>query len=388
MSWRASTVAAARPSNLESVVWSPCNRFIAITWRGTKLVDLLDSTTLQRLQTLESPQDISTELKALVFSPDSRILTCSSCDLSGRPDRELFVVSWDIQTGGVANIIRWPAPNVTLTPSITYSANGKIVGVFYHDPDDSSYSDIFICDVISGILIQSHSLNGTILPSDHTWTPGESLWFATVYAKAIAVWEIGFTSDATPTEVETLPSPDNFTHKVVEFLPTACRLALVPQDGGQVQVWDARNSRYLLECTDTLFYGPTSFSSDGRFFACTTSGFETYLWRESPVGYILHGILASNAPYPTPLLSQNGESIVTHSGSVIQLWRTKSSITLPSSILTQTPRSTEEFILEFSPGGTLAVVAKRKDNMVTVLDLKSGVPRLTINASIEVYGLG
>ena len=34
------------------------------------------------------------------------------------------------------------------------------------------------------------------------------------------------------------------------------------------------------------------------------------------------------------------------------------------------------------------MVAKRKDNMVTVLDLKSGVPRLTINASIEVCGLG
>ena len=387
MSWRASTVAAARPSNLESVVWSPCNRFIAITWRGTKLVDLLDSTTLQRLQTLESPQDISTEFKALVFSPDSRILTCSGCDLSGRPDRELFVVSWDIQTGGVANIIRWPAPNVTLTPSITYSANGKIVGVFYCDPDDSSYSDIFICDVISGILIQSHSLNGTILLSYHTWTPGESLCFATVYAKAITVWEIVFTSGATPTEVETLPTPDGFDDfdnecTIVQLLPALCRLALIRWDLCQVLVWDARNSRYLLECMDAEFSPETSFSSDGRFFACSTTGSDIHLWKESPAGYIPHGIFTSSATTPVPLFAPNGESIVAFSGCAIQLWHT-----LPSS-LTRTYQRTEDFILEFSLDGMLAVVAMRKDNTVTVLSLKSGTTRLTIDACMEVYGLG
>ena len=390
MSWNASTVATTRPSVVDEVAWSPCNRFIAITWRGARTVDILDPATLERLQTLESPQGIPMTFKSFDFSPDSRILTCSSCDDPDPPDGELCVVSWDLQTGGIVSVIkcRRPVRKHPGTPSITYSVNGEMVGVSTSFPHFSKDSDVFICDIASGILIRSHLFNDTALLLNLIWTHGESFRFATAGSTTITIWEVGFTSGATPTEVETLPSPDNFAHKVVEFLPTVCRLALVPQDGGQVQVWDARNSRYLLECTDTLFYGPTSFSSDGRFFACTTSGFETYLWKESPVGYILHGILASNAPYPTPLLSQNGESIVTHSGSVIQLWRTKSSTTLPSSILTQTPRSTEEFILEFSPGGTLAVVAKRKDNMVTVLDLKSGVPRLTINASIEVYGLG
>ena len=36
----------------------------------------------------------------------------------------------------------------------------------------------------------------------------------------------------------------------------------------------------------------------------------------------------------------------------------------------------------------LVVIAKREDNVVTVLSLKSGVPRLTINASMAVYSLG
>ena len=58
ISWEASTAATARPSRIWRTVWSPCDRFIAITWIGTKTVDVLDSTTLQRLQTVEFPQDI------------------------------------------------------------------------------------------------------------------------------------------------------------------------------------------------------------------------------------------------------------------------------------------------------------------------------------------
>ena len=42
MSWNASTVATTRPSVVDEVAWSPCNRFIAITWRGARTVDILD----------------------------------------------------------------------------------------------------------------------------------------------------------------------------------------------------------------------------------------------------------------------------------------------------------------------------------------------------------
>ena len=45
------------------------------------------------------------------------------------------------------------------------------------------------------------------------------------------------------------------------------------------------------------------------------------------------------------------------------------------------------FILDFSSDRTLAAVARRKDHTVVVLDLKSGVPRLTIEANMEVHGL-
>ena len=134
-----------------------------------------------------------------------------------------------------------------------------------------------------------------------------------------------------------------------------------------------------------MFRSIMTFSYNGRFFACSTTGSSTYLWKESPDGYILHRILASGG---RPLLAGNGESFVTRSGCAIQLWRARSFTTTPSSILDEGPRYLRDFILEFSPDERLAVVAKKRDNMVTVLNLKSGVPQSTIDASMDIYGLG
>ena len=328
--------------------------------------------------------------KALIFSPDSRVLTYSSGECTDPPNRELFVISWDPQTGGVASIIRWQSPALsdTGTPSVTYSANGKIVGVYYCS-DSSNDSDVFTFDVASGALIQSYSINDTAPLSNLFWTHGESLRFATVDTVTITIWEVGFASGAARTEVETLPTPDGFDHehKNVQLLPAPFRLALIRQ-GGRVQVWNARNSRYLLDCADANFSSRMSFSSDGRFFACSAAESDIYLWKESPAGYILHGILTSSTKYSIPLLARNGESIIAFRGCAVRLWRTKDCPTPSSSILTRAPQRTEDFILEFPPDGTSAVVARNRGNTVTVLDLRPGVPQLAIDTSITVYGLG
>ena len=391
MSWDASIAAMACPSILTGIAWSPCDRFIAITRYDGRTVDVLDSATLQQLQTLESPQGMPTYFRALVFSPDSRILTCSNSELMDSPDRELFVVSWDLQTGGVSSAIRWwgPTPKAPRTLSITYSADGKMVGVAYSYINYSKGTDIFICDVASGMLVHSHLLNNTFPLSNRIWTHGESLRFATADPTAITIWGVGFTSGATPAEVEILPPPNGFDGEslgAAQLHPTPCRLAFISQ--GRILVWDARDSRYLLECADAEFHPRMSFSSDGRFFACSTTGSDIYLWTECPTNYVLHGILTFSIVGPIPLLARNGESIVAFGGSTIQLWRTKSFTTPPSSIVTRTHQRTEDFLLEFSPDGIFAVFAMRKENAVTVLNLRSGIPRLTIDARMEVYGLG
>ena len=240
-------------------------------------------------------------------------------------------------------VIRWQGSardsRGLLSPSITYSTDGKIVGVCCsgnQDPNYSEGSNIFICNVTSGTLIHSHSLNDTALLSNHIWTHEESLRFATADATTITIWEVGFISGAAPKEIETLPTPDGFDNERPRFTqlhPTPYQLAFVSRD--KILVWDAQNSRFLLERADAKFGPSMSFSSDGRFFACSTAGSNVYLWKESPDGYILHGILASNAGYgPTPLLAPNGKSIVTFGGRTIKSWRTRSITVPPSTIST------------------------------------------------------
>ena len=362
---------------------------------------ILDSATLQRLQILEPPPDISLFPCRLIFSPDSRILTLCNTDY-----KEPFVVSWDLQTGGVVGVIKWQRPewNITVdahdakTVTITYSADGKMVGVFYcylsvHDNHHIT-TNLSICDVASGVYMHSHSFDGgeNLLPNN-IWTQGESLQFVTAGAESITIWEVGFTSGATPTEVETLPFLDGFPNDGrgvgIQFLPSPCRLAFFTEECG-VQVWDVRNSKCLLDSTDAEFYGGMSFSSDGRFFASSGMESETYLWKESPPnGYILHEILVSSSEieFPHPSLSPTGELIVTPSQRAIQLWRTKRSTTSASSTLTKAPQITNDFILDVSPDETLAVVAMKEGDTVTFLNLNSGGVQLTINLGMEVYGL-
>jgi len=468
-SWDPNTAIITCPSSIEVAVWSQCSNFIAIVQYHPLMVDILDSATHQRLQTLESPQGTSTFCRAFVFSPDSRMLTCSS----GGEDydrQELSVISWDLQTGGIVSVIKRQGFGMGMecNPSIVYSTNGILVAVCYWYTDTTVIS---IHDVVSGVHIHSHSLDSPVwngkpfpwggstpddgsvldgrsvsdnsLASDSSlvsnnltpnfngsvsnngpvhqvsstgkilkniWIHGDSLRFATLGPTTITIWEVGFASGTTPTEVETLFVPDDarfampcYLKRVdqtehVQFLPTSSRLAMFCWHN--VLVWDARNSKSLLYQMDTRRVPGISFSSDGRFFTCKTTGDEFYLWKESPTGYVLHGTFVHRTESrnlvldgesfmcvterQSLLLSPNGESIVTFGGHTVRLWDTNSFTAPPS---TQTLRHTGDFILDFSPDRTLAVVARREDSVVTVLDLKSGDLRLAIDMGMGIYGL-
>ena len=276
-----------------------------------------------------------------------------------------------------------------MDPSITYSANGEMVGVIYRWVNEGTgATNISIFDVATGVCKYSCSVNGGIRISNSIWTHGESLRFATTDAKTITIWNVGFASGAAPTAVESLPTPD-YSDKDVRYgvglLIAPGRVAFAFQCG--VLVWDTRNLKCLLYSstrdTHKWFHGPSiSFSSDGRFLACQTGGAEIYIWKEFPTGYYLHKILASNAQYPNPLLSQDGELMVVLGDRTLRLWRTKYFIATPS----RDPQRALNFILDFSPDGLFAVFEVEEDRIV-VLNLKSGVQQLTIDAGMEIYGL-
>ena len=397
MSWDTSTTATTRPHPINVAVWSPCNRFIAIAWRGAMTVDLLDPVTLQKFKSLEFQ---FSSIGTLLFSPDGHMLTASG----HLGFEEVFVVSWDLQTGGVVSTTKHPLsvggyslsthpkpsrPFSYLEPCGTYSADGKFVGIYcWWGYNDTTTSEILIFDVTTGMHMHSHLISsGFEQARGNIWTQGESFQFLAGNLSMFAIFGGKFTSDATPTEVWKPSVPIHKLKKVwaVQLVPIPLRLVLISTDG--ILVWDPQSSKPLLYCTDTSFLPRISFSSNGCFFACSTSRLsEIYLWRESSTGYVLHEILVSTAS-PNPLLSPNGESLVMFGGHTIWLWHTKGFTTTPSRVPTQAPQNAGDFILDFAPDGVLAVVARREDSMVTVFNPNSSIPQLTINTGMGVYGV-
>ena len=400
VSWDTHAAARVYHSMIDEVTWSPCDRFIAVNCHDTMMVYILDSVTFQCLQTLKIPEYPNNEHITLIFSPDSHILTCSiSCTYGFGSIQGLFIISWDLQTGGMASQVFPPTlrqSHIYGKPSIVFSTNGRTAGIVFHQHSSSGYSKetiaISIFDVASGVCVYSHLLEDYTLTSNNAWAQGDSLQFATSDGGVVTIWQVGFASSAPPTKLKILPAlgiPSNMYSNdlAVQFSPISGRLALAFQGG--VLVWDVYNSKYLLHCTDTKFGLGLFFSSDGHSLACSTAESDIYLWKNSPTGFILHRTLTPSTAYPKPLLSQNCKSIVTYGGRTIQLWHgTEGYPTTPPSTLTQAPQHIGGFILDFSPDSMLAAFAIQKDNVATVFNLNSGVLQSTIDAGMEIYGLG
>ena len=330
----------------------------------------MDAVTLERLNTFQSPQDH--ECNLLSFSPDSRLLIQFSI---GK------LINWDFRTGDPVSVISTVDKSVHKGFSSTYSMDGKVIAVACTGLDDTAIT-IATHSLLSNTHAYSH-----IDPKGHLvhpiWTGGKCIRFATVEPGFVRIWEVGFSSVNSLKEVESWPLPDEIhSSKDLLFLPTLSQLAFtLPK---KVSIWDAQGSRSLLDLTGKDDFGRMSFSSDGRFFACTT-GRELRVWKVSHVGYTLHQILVFSATGESTSLhfSPDGESIVVGHGSSLSVWPTADPITTPYAIPDQSA-DRNNFLPAFSPDGSLAAVPRLEENKVTILDLESGSPRFVIDAEMKI----
>jgi len=383
-SWDPSISTTRFPNSVDAATWSPCSGSIAISWGiSPPTVEILDAATLMRLTVLESPMGDLDETNRLVFSPDGRLLTWSvTCGAGGK------LISWDLQTGVVVSAIS--AERGHYSDSIAYSTCGTIFGVLFDGSDDSNDATINTYNVLSGTHICSHLIEGLV--KGEIRAHGECLRFTTMTPGSITTWEAGFASTHAPTKVEILPIPDSCRDlQSLLVHPTLPRIALIC--GERVRVWDTQHSKFLLDSAHCIYNYTMSFSLDGRFFAYggMTPGWDPasiYLWKESHTGYVLQRHI-SDSLTTGPLISPNGRTVIALGVTTIQLWHTMESATSRSAVSAQTSRSNgRDFVLGFSPDEALAAVVREGDKTITVVDLKSGVPRLTIDAGMEVYGLG
>ncbi|KAF9644716.1 hypothetical protein BDM02DRAFT_876650 [Thelephora ganbajun] len=352
-----------------TAAWSPCGRFIATSDGGSR-IEILDAVTLKRFTILEFPGG---RTEKLVFSPNTRLLM----SFSTSPEK---LISWDLQTGVMVSAIspeQWD--DDTECDSVTYSACGTIFGVLIHRLDTFT---IRTYSVHSGTHTHSHPVEGNVVGGIRTHDG--CLRFATIKSGSITTWEVGFASRNPPTEIESLPLPDNFPHDSYQplgsFHPTLSRLAFTHSE--RIFVWDARHSKFLLNERAEYPYG-TSFSPDGRFLAyvCQPEPVQIYLWKESPTGYILHWEVDCGIARHDLLMSPNGESILIFGETPTQLSRTMDSVTSFSHKQAQ-----GMFNVEFSPDEMLAAIVRFGYNTITVLDLKPGDPLSIIDTGMEIYG--
>ena len=385
-SWEPVIATANFDKILDNAVWSPCNRFIAVT--RSDLVEVLDAVTLSRISIFD--RSLSCRDQLFGFSPDSRCLTL--CTGYG-------FISWDLQTGGPLGIPSRLDHPYMAPFSFKHSKDGKVVTVAYRFWDfrnsDRKYDTfIYAYDLLSAERVGSrHVPEGRMIYP--IWTHDEYLQFATIDPKSITIWQSPFTLEHPPVEVATLPVPDGITDAdQFLFLPSRSRLAFILKD--TIQVWDVRASKLLLKSDLTWDWRVSlnsgeddfpwgSFSSDGRFFAYITTVEEVCVWKESSTHYLLHQRLSffASSPFLRPRLSPNGESIFALLALKIHRWHTRDQVLSPSSVSTADSYR-HHFILEFSLDENFAAFARRKQSMVTIIDLQSGEPKWNADMGVEI----
>ena len=370
-------IAAAYSGFVHSgVVWSPCNRFIAVA--KYDVVEIRDATTLNLLSNFDSPPNAS----ALSFSPDGRFFT------------QFYhgtMVTWDLQTGvsvmtASSKELFMKGPGQGSSP--IYSVDGKMLaGECYKlnsndtfiTTHDFSMTRTHIYCVSEGHLVSP------------LWTHGEFLRFVTIKPGYITIWQVDFTFTHPPEMVKSLPTPDELideeAHAKYLFLPTTSRLLITLED--TLLVWDAQHSKYLLKLPNS---SPSRmlFSSDGHFFVYLLQDehdIGIHIWKESPGSYVLHRklTLENHGGYPKLVLSPNGESIILINNSIIHLLHTTDPFL--SSDLTLAGGQ-PGFILNLSPDEALAAFTRYGENVVTVLDLHSSNPQLEIDVGMDIICLG
>ena len=378
-SWEQAIATATFDGWLSDVVWSPCNRFIAVTGYG--FVEVLDAVTLSRLSVFEIPLYETRSLQ-LGFSPAGHCLTLCVDEA---------LISWDLQTGGPLGTISPRLDSSYDKPfSFNHSKDGKLIAVAFKPQDryggDIGYSSfIHTYDHHSGRHVGSHRFpEGRII--DSIWTHDEHLQFATIDPKSIKIWQSLFTLEHPPVEVASFPVPDGITDAYqFLFLPSLSRLAFVLED--TIQVWDLKAPKLLLK--SELYPRNISFSSDGCFFAYTTRRRGVHIWKESPAGYLPYQQLpffADNSD-AAPRFSPNTESIIIFFRSKIHRLHTRDQAPpLPSVSTGDSGRI--DFTLGFSPDENFAAFARKTESTVTIIDLKSGERKWNADVGLEIACVG
>ena len=361
-SWNQSIATIRFLGHIGAVAWSPCSQFIATSHQLSPEIVILDAVTLDQLHTLPTLEGVD-GWQYITCSPSSHLLT-GYCFIGD------CIISWDLQTGG--QLSRIATSGHGECRSMSYSGCATMIGALFRNNTIITYS------VLSGMCISFHSIQQ---PIHHPiWTHNQYLQFANLESGSIAIWQVSFTTSQKPLKFGSLSIPTKFSSEELALLPTHSQLAFI--FGKKVLVWDAQHEKVLLESEDIENPHALSFSPDGCYFVCGTRGRESYLWKKSSEGYTSCQKLYTQGG--TPLISPSGESVILVDTKTLQLCPMGTS-SLSSS--TQDSLHSGSLIVEFSPDRLLVAFGQRLSSTITILDLKTCNPWLTIDTDTKTCGL-
>ena len=380
VSWDVNTAAINYTRDIKPIVWSPCNKFIAVAPSSPGRIQILDAVTLEQLFTTSSVPWTEGNLLSLVFSPDSSLLTLFLYDPH-------YIITWNLQTGGIIGDIKTDK-DLGSGKTMIYSECGTMVGVLFKQ----LHSHI-ICtyDIPTATSTASHSIRGHVLG---IWASGKYLQCAAVEQSAITIWETEFTSRQPPTFVQSLSIPENFDPTSIDPIDpplyhhaSSCLAFILP---GVVLIWDVQDSKFLLNSSvDTQLSPSMSFSPSGYLFAYETAARATiYIWKKSPNGYVPYQQLSPNiTPIISLLFSPDGKALLALCKfTTIQIWHMEVPATSTSNFSTNISQWwIDNHIVEFSPNEGLAAVTQPGNKAIIVLDLKLNIPKLTIDVNTTIY---
>jgi len=336
--------------------WSPCGRFVAAQTR--KAVEIRNQLTLELVTILQPPETIPHLTGPLAYSPDGRSIACAS---------DTAIVTWDIQTGGVAQKIDCSANNI----SLVWSSDGRTICTI--NSEDQVTLVVHTYDVSSGTT----SSPGTLRSGDkpHLWTHDESFRVMAAVdnsdgCNTVGIFEIG----STLTEIESFHIEEP-SSGIRSFSSTTHCISI--SIGNALRILDIRNSRRLLDGKGHFIFH--CFSSDGSFFAASQES-GVYIWKYTSGHYILWRVFRCQGWSNSPLqLSPTSSSILGHSGNILQVLRLHE---LPTA-----PETRRQQYVGLSRSGTRIATAHKLESTVTITDLLAQTPSQSIDTGVGIEGL-
>jgi len=212
---------------VQSVVFSPDGRYLAVGTSGGSSVQLIDTSSWQVIRTFEGH---SSHVTSVAFSPDGRLLA------SGSADRTIKL--WEVATG---QEVRTLSGSVW---SVAFSSDGRLLA-------SGSFGEIKLWEVATGQLVRTLS-GHTGSVTSVAFSPDGQLLASGSADKTIKLWEV-----ATGQEVRTL-SGHTGPVLLVAFSPDGRLLASGSLDHNNQAVGGShrpRGAHSLRPCLAGLFGG-------------------------------------------------------------------------------------------------------------------------------------